>query len=149
MTIVIVAEGAQDTNFKKITADQVKNILTEKLQIDTRVTVLGHIQRGGKACSYDRYLSTLQGVEAVKAVLDHVPELPSPVITIRENKIERASLKDAVALTKKAAQAIKDKDFPLAMSLRDTEFKEYHKAYLNTTSTEHRKMKLPEEKVSS
>jgi 6-phosphofructokinase 1 len=144
---VIVAEGAKDRYSRKITSNQVKDILTERLHIDTRVTVLGHIQRGGRACAFDRYLSTIQGIEAVDAVLEHNPESPSPVITVRENKIERTSLTEAVRLTQRAAQAIKDKDFASALSLRDTEFKEYYSAYLNTTSIEHRKMKLPEEKV--
>jgi hypothetical protein len=34
--------------------------LTDRLGLDTRVTILGHTQRGGAACAYDRWLSTLQ-----------------------------------------------------------------------------------------
>jgi len=97
-TIVIVAEGAIDRELNKITADYVKTLLSDKLGLDTRITTLGHIQRGGNACAYDRMLSTLQGVEAVEAVLESTPETPSAVIAINENKITRKPLVEAVKL---------------------------------------------------
>jgi len=53
-TIVIVAEGAHDANLKHIRADYVKDVLTDRLGLDTRVTTLGHIQRGGRPCAWDR-----------------------------------------------------------------------------------------------
>jgi 6-phosphofructokinase 1 len=53
-TIVIVAEGAQDANLKPIRAEYVKDVLTDRLGLDTRVTTLGHIQRGGRPCAWDR-----------------------------------------------------------------------------------------------
>ena len=55
-TIVIVAEGAHDSSLKPIKTDYVKEILSEKLGLDTRVTTLGHTQRGGRPCGYDRIL---------------------------------------------------------------------------------------------
>lgn len=147
-TIVIVAEGAHDVDLNKITPNHVKDLLSKRLKLDTRVTVLGHTQRGGEACFYDRWLSTLQGVEAVKAVLDATPETPTPVITIRENKIERTELMEAVRLTKLVTKAIESKDFDKAMELRDAEFKEYFNSYMITTSTDHPRLRLPEKKVS-
>ncbi|KAK2733583.1 6-phosphofructokinase, alpha subunit [Myotisia sp. PD_48] len=145
-TIVIVAEGAQDRQLNRIKSGTIKDILTNRLQLDTRVTVLGHTQRGGSACAYDRWLSTLQGIEAVKAVLEAKPESPSPIITIRETKIERSSLVEAVRVTKNVSKAIQEKDFNTAMKLRDAEFTAYHRAYINTTTPEHRKLLLPEDK---
>ncbi|OJJ06592.1 hypothetical protein ASPVEDRAFT_45950 [Aspergillus versicolor CBS 583.65] len=145
-TIVIIAEGAHDESLNKITSDKVKDILTDRLGLDTRTTVLGHTQRGGSACAYDRWLSTLQGVEAVRAVLDMTPESPSPVITIRENKIMRTPLMDAVKETQAVAARIKERDFVGAMELRDPEFKEYHYAYKNTATPDHPKLALPEGK---
>lgn len=145
-TIIIISEGAQDTDLNKITADQVVKVLSDQLKLDTRKTVLGHTQRGGLPSFYDRWLSTLQGVEAVNAILDATPDTPSPVITIRENKIERSNLQECVALTKSVAEAIKQKDFNKAMQLRDVEFKEYFDSYKLTTSTDRVKMRLPEEK---
>ncbi|KAL2367618.1 6-phosphofructokinase [Blastomyces gilchristii SLH14081] len=145
-TIVIVAEGAQDSNLKKISSESVKDLLSNRLKLDTRVTILGHTQRGGPACAYDRWLGTLQGIEAVRAVLEAKPGSPSPIITIRENKIERSSLLDAVRVTKMVTQAIKDRDFATALELRDAEFKAYHRAYINTATPHHPKLQLPESK---
>ena len=142
-----MAEGAQDRNLNKISSAAVKDLLSTRLHLDTRVTVLGHTQRGGPACAHDRWLSTLQGVEAVNALLDATPGCPSPVVIIRENKIGRASLMEAVRQTKEITELIKAKKFEEALSMRDSEFKEYHLAYLNTTTTDHPKMTLPESEV--
>lgn len=55
-TLVIVAEGAHDIDLNPIRAEYVKDILTERLGLDTRVTTLGHTQRGGRPCAMDRIL---------------------------------------------------------------------------------------------
>ena len=146
-TIVIVCEGAHDLALNKVTPTKVKDLLSNQLGLDTRITTLGHVQRGGGACAYDRMLSTLQGVEAVEAVLDATPETPSPVISIIENKIVRKPLVKAVEDTHAVATAIEAKDFKRAMDLRDAEFAEYHTAYMTTTSTDQPEMHLPKEKV--
>ncbi|KAI9830436.1 MAG: hypothetical protein M1819_005688 [Sarea resinae] len=145
-TIVIVAEGAIDANLQKITSAKVKDLLANELGLDTRITTLGHVQRGGNACAYDRLLSTLQGVEAVQAVLDATPDTPTPVISITENKITRMPLIEAVKLTHEVAIAINNKNFDRAMALRGPEFAEYLKAYLTTTAVDQSELLLPKEK---
>lgn len=147
-TIVIVAEGAHDLHLNKITSTQVKDLLSSKLGLDTRITTLGHVQRGGNACAYDRTLSTLQGVEAVEAVLDAGPDTPTPVIAVIENKIVRKPLLEAVKATQAVAVAIAAKDFKEAMRLRGAEFAEYHTSYMTTTATDQPQLFLPLEKVS-
>ena len=71
--------------------------------------MLGHVQRGGTAVAFDRTLATLQGVEAVKAILELTPDVPSPLIAIDENKICRRPLVEAVRITKSVASAIEAK----------------------------------------
>ena len=146
-TIVIVAEGAHDLELRKISPVHVKDLLTSRLKLDTRITTLGHVQRGGPACAYDRMLSTLQGIEAVKAVLDATPDTPSPMIAIIENKIVRKPLMEAVRLTQEVAVAIQNRDFKRAMSLRDAEFTEYQAAYMITAAADKPELMLPKEKV--
>lgn len=147
-TIVIVAEGARDKDGTKITPEQIKDLLADKseggLNLDTRITTLGHVQRGGTAVAYDRILGTLQGVEAVKAVLEATPETETCVIAINENKIVRKPLMQAVKETKEVAVAVDAKDFDKAMSLRDTEFSDQYKSYLTTTNVLVDDNKLPE-----
>jgi len=130
----------------------IKDLLADKkgLALDTRITTLGHVQRGGTACAYDRYLATLQGVEAVRAVLDATPETPTPFIAINENKITRKPLVQAVLDTKEVAKAIEAHDFDKAMSLRDTEFSDIYESYMTTTATDlNDSMRLPTNKVKS
>lgn len=55
-TIVIVAEGAHDVDLKPIRAEYVREVLADRLGLDTRVTTLGHTQRGGRPCALDRIL---------------------------------------------------------------------------------------------
>ena len=125
----------------------VKDLLSNRLKLDTRITTLGHVQRGGNACAYDRQLSTLQGVEAVNAVLEATPETPSKFIAIIENKIVRNPLIEAVQSTKDVAEAIKVKDFKRALDLRGPEFAEYHNAYMMTTAADQPALRLEEESV--
>lgn len=143
-SIVIVAEGAIDKNLKPIKADYIASILTDRLKLDTRVTTLGHTQRGGKPCAYDRVLATLQGIEAVEAVLElsKNPDGESPLIGLRENQIIRVPLMKAVETTQAVAQAIANKDFPKAMSLRDTVYRSSFDAFAATTRLDDR-IKLP------
>ncbi|CAD6571762.1 MAG: 6-phosphofructokinase, alpha subunit [Tremellales sp. Tagirdzhanova-0007] len=128
-SIVIVAEGALDRHLKPIKPEFVKQILVDRLGLDTRVTTLGHTQRGGKPCAFDRILPTLQGVQAVQALLDATPDTPSYMIGIRENKITQVPLLEAVAQTKAVAAAIESKNFDKAMSYRDSEFREMLQAF--------------------
>lgn len=145
-TIVIVAEGAHDRNLTHISPTMVKDLLSNKVGLDTRVTTLGHVQRGGPPCAYDRMLATLQGVEAVKAVLDSNPDTLSPVICIVENKIVRKDLMEAIKLTKEVAANIEKKDFAAAMKGRDAEFEEFLQAFNITTATDKSDLLLPPEK---
>ena len=150
-TIVIVSEGARDLSGNKIKVDDVKVLLADKEGpgLDTRVTTLGHVQRGGSAVAYDRILATLQGVEAVNAVLEATPETETCFIAIIENKIVRKPLMEAVRITQSVAKAIEAQDFDKAMSLRDTEFSDQFKSYMMTTTVKiDNSMTLPLEKAS-
>jgi len=60
-SIVIVAEGATDRAGNRITSEYVRQVLEDKLGEDARVTILGHVQRGGRPSAYDRWASTWLG----------------------------------------------------------------------------------------
>ncbi|KAH3667369.1 hypothetical protein OGAPHI_003018 [Ogataea philodendri] len=129
-TTVIVAEGALDDELNPITSNQVKDCLVE-IGLDTRITTLGHVQRGGTAVAFDRMLATLQGVDAVRAVLENTPETPSPMIGILDGKIVRKPLMEAVKLTKSVSSSIAAKKFDEAMAQRDSTFKESYANFLD------------------
>lgn len=58
-----MAEGAIDRDGNAITADMVKDVVKNTLKYDTRVTVLGHVQRGGSPSAFDRILGCRMGAE--------------------------------------------------------------------------------------
>ena len=60
--IIIVAEGAGR-------ADDIAGRITEMTDLETRVVVLGHVQRGGAPTARDRILATRLGSEAVNLLL--------------------------------------------------------------------------------
>lgn len=65
--LVILAEGNQlgETN-------DIAKILKEKMpEFDIRITILGHIQRGGSPTAHDRILAGKYGYEAVKALMEN------------------------------------------------------------------------------
>jgi len=63
--IVVVAEG-----FKPHAAELGAMIDAMDIGFTTRVTILGHVQRGGKPTAFDRMLATRFGVKAVQFLLE-------------------------------------------------------------------------------
>lgn len=65
-SLVIVAEGNHVGN-----ADHIAALVKERLpEFDTRVTVIGHLQRGGSPSGFDRLLASRLGNAAVEALMD-------------------------------------------------------------------------------
>ncbi len=62
--IIVVAEGASMSVTE--VADQLEEL---KLGFTTRVTVLGHIQRGGKPTAFDRFLATRFGTRSIEFLM--------------------------------------------------------------------------------
>jgi 6-phosphofructokinase 1 len=123
-SLVVVAEGAHDRHGNPITADQIKRVLEERLGEDTRVTILGHVQRGGVPSAFDRWMSTLIGHTAVIELLSATPEREPQVIAMRENRITTAPLMQCVEQTRAVAAAIEAHDYERAMALRGGSFSE-------------------------
>lgn len=67
---------------------KVANCITE---MEVRVTVLGHLQRGGSPCAFDRILSTQFGVAAVDLIAD---KRFGEMVCLRGQKIETVSLSE-------------------------------------------------------
>jgi 6-phosphofructokinase 1 len=123
-SIVIVAEGAQDQAGNPITSDDVKRVLEQRLGEDTRVTILGHVQRGGSPSAFDRWMSTLVGYTAAEVLLSSPPESEPQLIGMRYNRITRAPLMQCVEQTRAVAQVIAARDYERAMELRGGSFGE-------------------------
>jgi 6-phosphofructokinase 1 len=122
--LVLVAEGAHDDSGARITVDDVRHELENQLAEDVRVTILGHVQRGGAPSAFDRYLSTLLGHAAVERLLTDPADAPPQLVGIRGNRVVSSPLMDCVARTRAVAGRIAEQDFDGAMQLRGVSFRD-------------------------
>jgi len=89
-SIVIVAEG--DKSGKNVF--ELKEYVEEHLPIyDVRVSVLGHMQRGGSPSCYDRVLASRMGVKAVEALLEGKTNL---MVGVRDNELTLTPIEKAI-----------------------------------------------------
>lgn len=108
-SIVVVAEGAKpkDGTFEVPAdsydeyghivlggiANRVAGEIEKRTGFDTRVTILGHVQRGGTPTALDRVLSTWYGVAAIDAAHD---EAWGQMVALVADKVVRVPIADAV-----------------------------------------------------
>jgi 6-phosphofructokinase 1 len=112
-SIDVVAEGAQPLEGTMVVQDQeldafghvklggigtwLAKELEERTGFETRVTILGHIQRGGTPTAYDRVLSTRFGIAAIEAVHDGAF---GQMVALRAGEIVHVPLAEAVGTLK-------------------------------------------------
>ncbi|XP_068029945.1 ATP-dependent 6-phosphofructokinase, platelet type isoform X3 [Anomalospiza imberbis] len=122
LNIIIVAEGAIDCHNKPITSEKVKDLVVQRLGFDTRVTILGHVQRGGTPSAFDRILASRMGVEAVLALLEATPATPACVVSLSGNQAVRLPLMECVQMTQEVQKAMDEGRFLEAVRLRGRSF---------------------------
>lgn len=89
-SIVVVAEG--DKIGKNVF--ELKEYVEEHLPIyDVRVSVLGHMQRGGTPSCFDRVLASRMGVKAVETLLEGKTNL---MVGIQDNKLTLTPISEAI-----------------------------------------------------
>lgn len=90
VNLIVVAEGDEFGGAVKV-AEVIKESLPN---LDTRVTILGHVQRGGSPTCTDRMLASRMGYNAVEALLDGQSKI---MIGIQNDKIVYVPLKEAIS----------------------------------------------------
>jgi phosphofructokinase-like protein len=112
-SIVVVAEGAAPVEgtmavmsrevdqFGHVRLGGISNQLAEEIEartgFETRVTMLGHVQRGGTPTAFDRVLATRFGIAAIDAVHDRAF---GQMVALQADRIVRVPLGDALATLK-------------------------------------------------
>jgi len=112
-SIVVVAEGAmpkegslalasrETDQFGHVRLGGIGNTLAEEIEartgFETRVTILGHVQRGGTPTAFDRVLATRFGIAAIDAV--HAGAF-GQMVALQCGAIVRVPLSDAVGQLK-------------------------------------------------
>ena len=89
-TIIVVAEGDKTGNNVFQLADTIENKLP---RYEVRVSVLGHMQRGGSPSCFDRVLGTQMGITAVESLLNNEKGI---MIGINNGKINKTELSKAI-----------------------------------------------------
>ncbi|KPU26944.1 6-phosphofructokinase [Caloranaerobacter sp. TR13] len=89
-SIILLAEGVGK-------AYELGEEIQEKTGIETRVTVLGHIQRGGSPTAFDRILASKMGAKAVELLLEGKS---GRVIGVKGNELFDMDIDEALALDK-------------------------------------------------
>jgi ATP-dependent phosphofructokinase / diphosphate-dependent phosphofructokinase len=112
-SIVVVAEGAKPAEGEEVVQEQradefghlrlggIGVTLEKEIELrtgfETRVTILGHVQRGGTPTAYDRVLATRFGIAAIDAVDEGDF---GKMVALKGAGVERVDLNDAVARPK-------------------------------------------------
>ncbi|MFA5336347.1 MAG: ATP-dependent 6-phosphofructokinase [Candidatus Omnitrophota bacterium] len=112
-SIVVVAEGAKFKEDEEVLqaeklddfghvrlggiGQMLGELIEKKTKFETRVTVLGHIQRGGSPTAFDRVLGTRFGVKAVELVMQ---KKFGYMVSLKGNKIESVPIEKAVGTLK-------------------------------------------------
>ena len=108
-SIVVVAEGAKPAEGSEITQEKqadafghvrlggigvlLENEIEARTGFETRVTILGHVQRGGTPTAFDRVLATRFGIAAIDAAEDRDY---GKMVSLQGTKIFRVPIGDAV-----------------------------------------------------
>ncbi len=113
-SIVVVAEGFKLEGYKEVvTKDQkvdpfghahlggIGEVVAQEIErhtgYETRVTVLGHVQRGGSPTAFDRVLGTRYGVKAVDLIHEGKPGM---MVCLKGNRITSVPLAEAITKLK-------------------------------------------------
>ena len=89
-SIVVVAEGDKSGRNVFELAKYVEDNMPE---YDVRVSVLGHMQRGGSPSCFDRVLASRLGVKAVEIFIDNKTNL---MVGLKNNKVITTDLEEAI-----------------------------------------------------
>jgi 6-phosphofructokinase 1 len=128
-SIVVLAEGARDRQGNIIGSTYVSEVLEKGLGEEVRVTVLGHVQRGGSPSAFDRNLGTLMGYAAVEAVLKAKPDDDPQLIGMRGNRIVYTPLMQCVQQTQSVAKLLDAQEYDKAMEMRGGSFREAFRTF--------------------
>lgn len=88
--VVVVSEGVGHT-------EEIAKVLQEKTQIETRATILGHVQRGGSPTLRDRVEATRMGYYAVELLEQGIG---NRVVGIKDSKIVDYDIQEALSMKK-------------------------------------------------
>lgn len=122
--MVIVAEGARHADGLPIHSDEVRALLSRRLGIDVRLTVLGHVQRGGAPTAFDRILATRLGAAAVDRLLRPSATDHHHMLGLARNTVQPTPLAEVLEKSKAVRAEIEKSNYSKALELRGESFRQ-------------------------
>ncbi|XP_027144513.1 ATP-dependent 6-phosphofructokinase, platelet type isoform X5 [Larimichthys crocea] len=119
---VFIPEMPPEDGWEDSMCQKLSELVVSRLGFDTRVTILGHVQRGGTPSAFDRILASRMGVEAVLALLEASANTPACVVSLVGNQAVRLPLMECVQMTQEVQKAMDEKKFEEAVALRGRSF---------------------------
>ncbi|XP_061661073.1 ATP-dependent 6-phosphofructokinase, platelet type isoform X6 [Syngnathoides biaculeatus] len=126
---VLIPEMPPEDGWEEKMCQKLSALVVKCLGFDTRVTILGHVQRGGTPSAFDRILASRMGVEAVLALLETTANTPAWVVSLSGNQSVRLPLMECVEMTQKVQKAMDEKKFEEAVKLRGRSFENNLRTY--------------------
>lgn len=118
--VILLAEGARHSDGLPIKAETITEIVKTRAGVDARVTVLGHVQRGGSPSAFDRILASRLGQAAVEYLAG--PD-PTPVMVgLVHNQPAATPLTEMVAKSQAINVEMDQGHFQAALELRGRSF---------------------------
>jgi 6-phosphofructokinase 1 len=133
--LVIMAEGARHPDGLPLEASTLTNILSKQLG-ETRLTVLGHIQRGGAPSAFDRILATRLGAETVDYLINEGRDAPPVMMGLRENRTVATPLTEVITKSGEVGRLLDAGDYQAALTLRGVSFRSQLSLLKTLTATE-------------
>ncbi len=103
--IVVVAEGAGDTV-------EISKRIEAQTGIESRVTILGHLQRGGSPSARDRLMASQMGVRAIESL---VSGQYGRVVAYRQGQVITIEIEEALRMTKTISREEIDTAYKIAL----------------------------------
>lgn len=123
-SMILVAEGARDTEGNTVTSEDVATAVRDGLGEDARSTILGHVQRGGSPSAYDRWMSTSLGYTATQEIFDPDNYGEALILGVRHNRIASLPMVEAIKDTRAVVDLIKQGDYEAARRARGDSYYE-------------------------
>ncbi|HIC88505.1 MAG TPA: 6-phosphofructokinase [Anaerolineae bacterium] len=122
--LIIFAEGARHTDGLPIRAEVIRDVLERQLGLEPRITVLGHVQRGGSPSAFDRILATRLGAAAVDELINAEPDTPPRMMGLVNNQVVATPLSEVVEKSRAVNIALDNADYQTAMQSRGHSFQD-------------------------
>ena len=135
-SIVILAEGAVTATGEDISAEHVRAAIEDGIGEETRVTILGHVQRGGTPSAFDRWAPAWLGFEATVHVLGDDADASGVVFGFHGDQAMRLPLTEAVEQTRRVPTLIADGRIDDALALRGQEFQDLVRIFRDLSAPE-------------